>query len=759
MPVPPDAAMPEGLDASQSIPVDVEQTAVEQGEVDVQPRREVAFVDGNVEDAVRLSEELRSGAGEGRSLEVWLLDPSQDGIDQISQVLSGYTNLDAVHLVSHGSDGKLRLGNTWLESSNEESYAGQLATWTNSMREGADLLLYGCDLAATAQGRSFVEALSTATGMDAAASVDDTGHVSLGGDWDLEYRTGTIDAAFLGQTSPSNWQQLLAVTPISLPAPYQAGVDVQKNADVVMFPDGSFFGVAENSNDGSGEGIFGRFFDSSGAPTGSVLLINQTTLNEQVDPAVAVCGSGRIMVAWTSSQNGDRDIYARMFNSDGTPVAGEFLVNAGYTINDQQNVDVAVDPVGNYIVVWEGEGPGDTAGIFGQRFFWDGTPNGGIFQANVTTAGIQSNAAVASDADANFIVTWTDSAPADPVIRGQRFSSAGIAQGQFTVQATSVGAADLSSVAMDDAGNFVVVWGENNGDANNSGVRMRRFNAAGVALTGDVLVNTTTSNNQFDPAVSMDGDGDFVVSWTSENQDGSNNGVVLRAYNSDGTPGSGEMLVNTYSPSDQHVSQISLNDFGQFVVVWEGASAGDAEAVYGRVYTWVEAATISSTPLAIDDAYSLNEDGALVVPVAGVLTNDSDADSDPLTALLVSGTSNGGLVFNADGSFTYTPNSNFNGTDSFTYRAFDGLGTSNLATVTITVNSVNDAPVAFNNSYSTLLSLPLNVGASRRAEQRQRSRGRSDHRRARHRGIGWHRRAQRRRFVHVYAPLVVPRAG
>jgi VCBS repeat-containing protein len=104
------------------------------------------------------------------------------------------------------------------------------------------------------------------------------------------------------------------------------------------------------------------------------------------------------------------------------------------------------------------------------------------------------------------------------------------------------------------------------------------------------------------------------------------------------------------------------------------------------------AGTSNTAPAALDDAYSTPEDTALTVPGPGVLANDTDADGDPITAGVVTGPINGTLVLNPDGSFTYTPNPNFNSTDSFTYTASDGTATSNVATVTITVNPVNDAP-------------------------------------------------------------------
>src|SRR5205807_4627271 len=87
-------------------------------------------------------------------------------------------------------------------------------------------------------------------------------------------------------------------------------------------------------------------------------------------------------------------------------------------------------------------------------------------------------------------------------------------------------------------------------------------------------------------------------------------------------------------------------------------------------------------------------------------------DSSTLSAVLVGGPSHGSLALNADGSFTYTPAADFNGTDSFTYRASDGSLSSNVATVTITVRPVNDAPVAANDSYTTDEDTTLTVGAS-----------------------------------------------
>jgi VCBS repeat-containing protein len=114
---------------------------------------------------------------------------------------------------------------------------------------------------------------------------------------------------------------------------------------------------------------------------------------------------------------------------------------------------------------------------------------------------------------------------------------------------------------------------------------------------------------------------------------------------------------------------------GLVTITYTGVSSGDNIA-----------------PQAKDDTYSTDEDKTLTVAAPGVLSNDTDADDDPLTAVLVSSPSHGTLTLNADGSFTYTPNANFNGKDSFTYKANDGGADTIATTVTIQVNAINDAP-------------------------------------------------------------------
>lgn len=109
----------------------------------------------------------------------------------------------------------------------------------------------------------------------------------------------------------------------------------------------------------------------------------------------------------------------------------------------------------------------------------------------------------------------------------------------------------------------------------------------------------------------------------------------------------------------------------------------------------------NTAPTAVNDTYSTNEDTTLNVGAPGVLNNDSDPQGNPLLAGLVSNPTKGTVTLNSNGSFTYTPNTNANGTDSFTYRVYDGALYSSAATVTININSVNDTPIARNDLYTT----------------------------------------------------------
>ena len=144
-------------------------------------------MDASVEDANTLIEGLRDG---GENQTQWLvveLSANEDGVEQITHSLSQLSGVDAIHIVSHGNGQGIKLGDSWLNLDSAGGYAGDIAAWGSSLDVDADLLIYGCDLAGTTDGRALIDSIAALTDADVAASDDDTGHESLGGDWELEY--------------------------------------------------------------------------------------------------------------------------------------------------------------------------------------------------------------------------------------------------------------------------------------------------------------------------------------------------------------------------------------------------------------------------------------------------------------------------------------------------------------------------------------------------------------------------------------------
>ncbi|MBD2541657.1 esterase-like activity of phytase family protein, partial [Coleofasciculus sp. FACHB-SPT36] len=157
--------------------------------------QKIVFIDSTVENYQSLAAGVEPGT------EVFILNPMQDGVAQIAQVLAGRTDIASVHIVSHGTQGSLQLGSTQLNSSNLEAYTSQLQQWANALTPDADILLYGCNVALGISGVTFVEKLSQLTGANIAASNNLTGSAALGGDWNLEVKTGSITTSLAFDSS------------------------------------------------------------------------------------------------------------------------------------------------------------------------------------------------------------------------------------------------------------------------------------------------------------------------------------------------------------------------------------------------------------------------------------------------------------------------------------------------------------------------------------------------------------------------------
>jgi len=219
-------------------------------------------------------------------------------------------------------------------------------------------------------------------------------------------------------------------------------------------------------------------------------------------------------------------------------------------------------------------------------------PAGAEFQVNTYTTGRQTFPAVAANADGNFVVVW-DSLGRDgggEGVFGQRFTSAGAAVGaEFQVNTYTTNDQTLPAVAADADGNFVVVWSSNDQDGSSQGVFGQRFTSTGAAVGAEFQVNTATTNEQALPAVAADADGNFVVVWYS-NEPFSGLEIFARRYASTGAAIGAEFQVNTYTTGYQLYPGVAADADGDFVVVWESYQIGIGRGVFAQRYTSAGAA-------------------------------------------------------------------------------------------------------------------------------------------------------------------------
>ncbi len=235
------------------------------------PRAEVYFVDAGLTDLSDLIAEIPSGA------EVILLDASSDGVVQIAAALDGRSGLDAIHILVHGEEGRLFLGDTTLDAASiAGAHKDTLSLIGQTLSPDGDILVYGCDFTAGAEGLAAAQLLAAITGADIAASDDLTGHAGRGGDWVLEASVGAIETEGL---QAQTWDGVLAPPTLTLPtAPLAAQEDTPLAITTVRVADA----------DGDALSV------TLGASNGTLTLAQTTGLTVTGNGSAAVTLSGSI---------------------------------------------------------------------------------------------------------------------------------------------------------------------------------------------------------------------------------------------------------------------------------------------------------------------------------------------------------------------------------------------------------------------------------------------------------------------------------
>ena len=362
---------------------------------------------------------------------------------------------------------------------------------------------------------------------------------------------------------------------------------------IAVHSDGTFIAAFESfEEDGSGFGIFAQRYNAAGSLIAdSRIQINTATLDDQSSPAVASDGAGNVIIVWQSKDASGFGIFGQWLDPSGAKIGGEFRVNATQ-VGDQTKPDVAIDALGRAVVVWQSQGQdGDGLGVYYVRLDSIGEITGSELMANVTSVGDQQAPSVAAAADnGQFVIAWqgpatVEEGEASVEIYARRFAADGTPGGEFIVNSTAEKDQVLPDVSMDADGDTIFVWQVEGQQGSGSDIFGRRMDSSGNLLLTDFLVNVTTERPQRLPSVGMDTNGNFLVSWQSQHQDGFSWGIYGRAYLANGETLLSEFAINERVEGPQVSPAVASNASGQALVAWLGNSATHLPSVFAHRYS------------------------------------------------------------------------------------------------------------------------------------------------------------------------------
>ncbi|MFN9473487.1 DUF4347 domain-containing protein, partial [Acidovorax sp.] len=282
--------------------------------------REVIAIDAGIADWETLVASLDP------AMPIILLPAGGNGLEALALALADYGTLDALHLVTHGSEGQLHLGELRLNTTNLGEQAPALAQIASHLAPGADLLLYGCSVAQGEGGQAFVNSLSGAlNGADIAASTDRTGALALGGDWDLEYWAGQIETML-----PFDAQDI-----VEYRAAFAADDTILDTTPPTV---SSINRVSTATTNATSVNFTVKFSESvSGVDTSDFSLTKGNTANGTIS---SVTGSGNTYTVTVNSISGDGTVRLDL-KSSGTGIkdTSNNAIPGGYTAGQLYTID------------------------------------------------------------------------------------------------------------------------------------------------------------------------------------------------------------------------------------------------------------------------------------------------------------------------------------------------------------------------------------------------------------------------------------
>lgn len=344
------------------------------------------------------------------------------------------------------------------------------------------------------------------------------------------------------------------------------------------------FVVIQSGLDASGTGIYGSRYDSLGNPVGSEFQVNVWTTGDQRYSSASMNAEGDFVVTWNQSWingGGVQGIFVRSFDKTGLPLTDDIAV-AVPTVPTESHPSVAIMANGDFLVTWDVLAHSGLQRVVMARLFnSSGTPLGNEFQVNEI---LGDEDAVTPDVACNefgqFVITWTVDDPDDndshaaTEIYARLYDQFGSAVSQqFRVNTTSIVSKVGSHVSVDPDGDFVVTWSSYDiapwTPEMEMEVYFQRFDFEGNPLGSQTLVNNEVYEVQEVNDIAIDEDGDFVITWNSWGDDGDRFGIFAREFDSEGIARAGSFQVNTFTEHNQLNSVVAMDASGNFVIAWE----------------------------------------------------------------------------------------------------------------------------------------------------------------------------------------------
>jgi hypothetical protein len=528
--------------------------------------------------------------------------------------------------------------------------------------------------------------------------------------------------------------------------------------------------------DSSGSSIKAKVFDAAGGLIKDEFLVNTHIADDQKYPTITGLQNGGFVVTWVDDSGtlGDprgSSIKAKVFDAAGALVTDEFLVNTE-TVGNQSNPTITGLQTGlqngGFVVTWET--PDDTVVddgsiIKAKVFNAAGALVTDEFLVNTQTAGSQFKPTVTGLQNGGFVVTWNDTSAtlgdsSGTSIKAKVFAAAGaLVADEFLVNTQTASNQYNPTVTGLQNGGFVVSWQDDSrtlGDNSDYSIKAKVFDAAGVPVTDEFLVNTQTANSQYAPTITGLRNGGFVVTWYDTSGtlgDSSGYSIKAKVFDAAGALVTDEFLVNTETGSNQYDPTTTGLQNGGFVVTWNDSSGvlGDdsGNSINAQIFnvnsppvvTASASTTAASEQVAIfiDNALTVTDDDSTTLSTAAVsITGNFHSGEDVLAfantnastygniqATYNSGT--GVLSLASSGAtatvtqweaalraVTYTDKSDSPNTAARTisYVVNDGIDNSIASIHQVTVTAVNDAPVSIGHNYTLSVDGPLTVAAA-----------------------------------------------